>query len=453
MRRYVFLKVKGGVGGSSLALSLGKFLALRGSKVLIVDADPVSTISELVGHKAKGIIQAVKENLDYRTSLKTIETGKGTLTVLRIYSEGIPLEVEKRDLLSFKDKFSETYTKALNSENVDYVIVDHEAALSYEDPLFSIERKNFHETYKGIPEGIIIVLEPTPVSLSSTKRYIDALQAKEQLPFSAIIVNKVPTDEETMTRAREILEEAMEYSGAKVGALIPIINDYILYRPGAFTLYPIPVGVMEIALALERNKKIMYTPSHLDALKKAVYIRSTMLIETDSSNILKCIQEILEVPKKIYSEEFKALIFSTQRFSTLIAESSYVDYYGTTYSYEATKLKTGSIEEVIRLAKKLAQDFIREIEADGTEKIIVIASTNDLEPIYPSQEAPQLSRAFWKEFLESLKHGTKNASIILLCEPIGAQCQALRGLVDIAVRAEYKDGLPKCIVLQSKIPG
>jgi cellulose biosynthesis protein BcsQ len=81
MRRYVFLKVKGGVGGSSLALSLGKFLALRGSKVLIVDADPVSTISELVGHKAKGIIQAVKENLDYRTSLKTIETGKGTLTV------------------------------------------------------------------------------------------------------------------------------------------------------------------------------------------------------------------------------------------------------------------------------------------------------------------------------------------------------------------------------------
>ncbi len=51
MRRYLFLKVKGGVGGSSLALSLGKFLALRGSKVLIVDADPVSTISELVGHK------------------------------------------------------------------------------------------------------------------------------------------------------------------------------------------------------------------------------------------------------------------------------------------------------------------------------------------------------------------------------------------------------------------
>jgi cellulose biosynthesis protein BcsQ len=153
MRRYVFLKVKGGVGGSSLALSLGKFLALRGSKVLIVDADPVSTISELVGHKAKGIIQAVKENLDYRTSLKTIETGKGTLTVLRIYSEGIPLEVEKRDLLSFKDKFSETYTKALNSENFDYVIVDHEAALSHEDPLFSIERKNFTRHTRGSQKG------------------------------------------------------------------------------------------------------------------------------------------------------------------------------------------------------------------------------------------------------------------------------------------------------------
>jgi MinD-like ATPase involved in chromosome partitioning or flagellar assembly len=453
MHRYVFLKVKGGVGGSSLALSLGKFLALRGSHVLIVDADPVSTISELVGHKAKSIIQAIKENRDHRTSLKTIEARNGSLTVLRMYSGRIPLEVEKRDLLSLKDKFSDIYRTVLTSEEFDYVIVDHATALSYEDPLFYIERKIFHETYQRIPEEIIMVLEPTLFSLSCTKRYIDALQAKEQLPFAAIIVNKVPLDYDAILRAREMLEEAMEYSGAKTGALIPIINDYILYRPGVFMLYPVPVGIMEIALALERNKKKIYLPSRLDALKKTVYTRSTMLVEIGSPNILKYIQEIMEVPKKIFSEDFKTIIFSTQKFSTLNAETTYVDYYATTYSYEATKLKTGAIEEVIRLAKKLAQDFTREIGADETEKIIVMATINDLEPIFTSEEAPKLSRAFWREFLESLRHGTGNTSIILLCEPIGTQCQALREFVDIAVRAEYKEGLPEYTILQSKIPG
>lgn len=59
--RIAVLKAKGGVGGSTIAASLAKYLALRGMRVLLIDRDLVGTVSELAGLRGNGLIQLVKE--------------------------------------------------------------------------------------------------------------------------------------------------------------------------------------------------------------------------------------------------------------------------------------------------------------------------------------------------------------------------------------------------------
>jgi len=150
------LKAKGGVGGSTVAASIAKFLALRGMKVLLIDRDLVGTISELAGLRGNGLIQLVKEESDPRGALASLQVGRGVLDVLKLFSDGVPVEVEQEDARNLRDGLTAAYSDLIRAGFFDAAL----PLFSYPSVAFVQVPQNYTEIASPIAMGSKYQQEP-----------------------------------------------------------------------------------------------------------------------------------------------------------------------------------------------------------------------------------------------------------------------------------------------------
>jgi len=154
--RIAVLKAKGGVGGSTVAASIAKFLALRGMKVLLIDRDLVGTISELAGLRGNGLIQLVKEESDPRGALASLQVGRGVLDVLKLFSDGVPVEVEQEDARNLRDGLTAAYSDLIRAGFFDAAL----PLFSYPSVAFVQVPQNYTEIASPIAMGSKYQQEP-----------------------------------------------------------------------------------------------------------------------------------------------------------------------------------------------------------------------------------------------------------------------------------------------------
>jgi hypothetical protein len=105
------------------------------------------------------------------------------------------------------------------------------------------------------------------------------------------------------------------------------------------------------------------------------------------------------------------------------------------------------------MARRLAQDALDSSgRGSGIPSLLIVSSTNSLEPVSTCCDQSLLSREFWREFLAHLRSSNPSMIAVLLCEPIGDRCDALDGLADFTISGAQAIGSASFSIVSSRIP-
>lgn len=127
MKVITFLNEKGGVGKTTLALHLAAGMALRGYRVLIIDADAQGTATRAIGlQTTPGLYNIVVRNEAWKTEIKRVpraiytydESAKSQLYALPSNEETRLIPLAIGDDLIFYQRLSELQS------TFDYVVID-----------------------------------------------------------------------------------------------------------------------------------------------------------------------------------------------------------------------------------------------------------------------------------------------------------------------------------------
>ncbi|QGA68711.1 ParA family protein [Sulfolobus sp. E11-6] len=143
------LGLKGGIGKSRLSYELSKYISgKKFKKVLLIDNDSLSTLSNVLGHYGDGLL----DGFDLRSSLKEIDG----IFMLKLRNKVYLLDK------SYDNERLEQL-KSILSRNWDYIIVDNYVGILEENPII---RSIYEFSHTKI--GIFI---SDDLSLDSTIRY------------------------------------------------------------------------------------------------------------------------------------------------------------------------------------------------------------------------------------------------------------------------------------------
>ena len=430
--RIVVLRAKGGSGGSTVSLSLAKHFAYKGKKVLLVDSDVISTISSVFGLRGLGLIQLVKEGQPPEKAVVNMSLRNGSLTVLKIFSDGVPVEYERIDLVKNIEDVSEAYLGLLKKGNFDVTIVDTLPATTPLEPIVGWESSTYRK-YVNEKSKYIMVSEPVKPSIEASIRYYGILKEKEHITsgIDVAVLNKVDTRVLSYNEIFSTLLEFMERIDSHVGVVLA-------YQPELsktledFENMKVPVQIMELAHYLERpplTKKVVI-PQKGDLLKKVVFQNVNVLLKTRSiGGAEDTIRLLANMVREYYKESSLFLFSATSTMST-----PNIINFKTIYSFLSERSKVKSLDDAIRLAKRLAIEISDEVKKYKFEKnIIVFYLSNDIEPIVEQCDLFLLSKSFWNELLLQLTFTLENTSVIVVCNPQRANCHPLEELVDMTL--------------------
>ncbi|ACP44581.1 conserved hypothetical protein [Sulfolobus islandicus Y.G.57.14] len=118
------LSLKGGIGKSRLSYELSRYISKRKfKKVLLIDNDSLSTLSNLLGHYGDGLL----DGFDLRSSLKEIDD----IFILKLRNKVYFLD-------NFYDNERLRQLKFVLSRNWDYIIIDNYVGISETNPIIKI---------------------------------------------------------------------------------------------------------------------------------------------------------------------------------------------------------------------------------------------------------------------------------------------------------------------------
>ncbi|PNV78945.1 MAG: hypothetical protein C0179_08150 [Fervidicoccus sp.] len=448
--RIDILRAKGGVGGSSISLSLSKYFAMIGKRVLLVDRDAISTASSYLGLSGLGLIQLIKKGEGYEKALAKVQFGRGSITALKLFSDGIPIEYERDDLIKNKERISEAYGKILENGSFDIVIVDTMAATTPLEVVTGWEYATFHQ-HSSEKSTYIMISDPSKASIEGSIRYFKVLKENGHISerIDAAVLNKVDFSRISQSEFLSTLLEFMDSMGSEIGVAIPYYPIYQVEQVD-FEKIGVPTQVMELGNYLIRKPRgrEIILPSPLDPIKRIVFSSSSALIKADYNGAQEVIRAASRVLRESYSNS-KGFLFTSLSIYPFIG----ITVFKSVYSYLSERTKLKSLDDGIRLAKKLAGEITEEMRKQSFEKgLIFFFPSEDIEPSSDCCDRSLLSKTFWNELLTQLMSNFENISIAVICDPQKANCLAVEGHVDLVVEARAEDGEIRYILEYSRVP-
>ncbi|MGC8564332.1 MAG: AAA family ATPase [Fervidicoccaceae archaeon] len=448
--RIVVLRAKGGVGGSSITLSLSKYFALIGKKVLLVDRDAISTASSFLGIGEFGLIQLIKKGESYEKAIAKINFGKGSITALKIFSDGVPIEFEREDLIKNEDKISEAYGKILRNGNFDIIVVDTMAATT---PLEVVTGWEFNTYLKYYSDKIkyIMVSDLSKPSIEGSIRYFNVLKENGYIKdrIDVALLNKVDFTKISQSETISKLVDFMDSMNSEIGIVIPYYPIDTIGR-NCFEKIGVPTQIMELGNYFLRKSKgrEIFLPSPFDPIKRMILSDTSVLIKGNQGNAEESVRATSRILMDVYRNS-KIFIFT----SLNIAPYKDAIVFKSIYSFLTERVKVKTLDDGIRLAKKLASEITEEMRKQTFEKgIIFFFPAEDIEPLSNCCDRYLLSKIFWNELLSQLMSNFENISIAVICDPRKADCVSIEGLVDIVIDAKEEGGEVKYTIEYSKVP-
>ncbi len=219
--------VKGGIGKSTVCLTLGKTLARKGKRVLLIDRDPLSWGSNVIGIKDKGLINSIIDNIS-SNFFRSAKVENGFLDVIKFY--GDPSRVfNDAQILSrnkeAKKRFEEIYSNILRSNKYDFYIVDNFAMVNYNDDIIFHEREVFYKVLPNMESYRIYVSDHSATTLRNTENYIERIEKTTNIgkPLG-LTVNMVPPYPKDLEDIRIEVEKILQKKKLGIGIIIPFIE-------------------------------------------------------------------------------------------------------------------------------------------------------------------------------------------------------------------------------------
>ncbi|MGE6368280.1 MinD/ParA family protein [Planococcus kocurii] len=199
---------KGGVGKSNFALNFGLSLIEQDKKVLILDVDMgFANIDVLLDQIPRETIASmIEKDLAVRDIIE-----KGPNGLLFISGGNGFNELFRMDDHKLHKFFQELAT--LQGE-VDYIILDTGAGLSYENLRFILAA-----------DDVILVTTPEPTSITDAYSVVKMVHGKDPNVHMKLVVNQCVSIKEGQQTADNFTQAAAQFLGKEIGALGSIPND------------------------------------------------------------------------------------------------------------------------------------------------------------------------------------------------------------------------------------
>ncbi|MCI4407841.1 MAG: AAA family ATPase [Thermofilum sp.] len=444
--RICVLGVKGGVGKSTIALSLSLLLAKSSKNVLFIDKDIFGYASSVSGIRGKGLLSKVIDGeTDYWNSVSKHNFGEGSLTVLKLYGDGERFYNDIKLLHSNYEKrtlFSQVYKNFLTSQRYDYFVVDNYQGVSADSPLILDELEDF---YSVLSDVINLRVYVTNYSLNSIYSTIDyAVKLEKSITYKgfplAFIVNMVPSTFDDLEQARKYASVAKEKTGTKFSLIIPIYQELIRF---SLTLHEFPESVTEEvrplvnALITEdfESKEVTLLPG---SIEKVVEDANVVLVVGEP-----CASKIDFVLRVLVKKEKNIILVSTNPKMSEKLKKLGIKFTNLTVTdkFKEDRFNFKNIREIIRASKKLSTEIVKALTDNSC---LVIYRTNDITPASNCCDVIAEKQEFWSSFISNLKF-KGNVPVIFICEKIGNECESLEPFVDYVVEVkESKYNIRRC---------
>lgn len=199
---------KGGVGKSNFALNFGLSLVEQNKKVLIFDVDlGFANIDVLLGRVPRETIATMIEK--DLAAQDIIEEGPNGLLFI---SGGNGFN----DLFQMDDLKLQKFFRELSTlqGQVDYIILDTGAGLSYENLRFILAA-----------DDVILVTTPEPTSITDAYSVVKMVHGKDPNVHMKLVVNQCISVKEAQQTADNFRQAAEQFLGKEIGALGFIPSD------------------------------------------------------------------------------------------------------------------------------------------------------------------------------------------------------------------------------------
>ncbi|QKQ99015.1 ParA family protein [Metallosphaera tengchongensis] len=244
---------KGGVGKTTISITLALILAERGGKVVLLDRDNIGFASRISGIEDKGLVKSIVEKSESDPTL-TVKVGKGRVTVIKMLGDGPRYEQYIQEILrddSLKRAFNLKYSQILRSTEFDYFVVDNPSMLQFQDSIVKLDLDVFLSLYPNVEIKRVYVSDSSTLSIWQTVKY--AKLAEEGFRIGSalgLVVNMVPPMMEE-AKEREV-REALEKIDIPVGVITPFYDPLFQYN-GELTEFPILPQLRSVPNLLERK--------------------------------------------------------------------------------------------------------------------------------------------------------------------------------------------------------
>lgn len=199
---------KGGVGKSNIALNFALSLIQQNKKVLIFDVDlGFANVDVLLGRSPK---ESIATMLEKELSVwDIIEEGpNGLLFITGGTGFNDLFQMDETKL----DKFFRELSRIQGQ--VDYIILDTGAGLSYENLRFILAA-----------DDVILVTNPEPTSITDAYAVVKLVHSKDQNVHMKLIINQCTSEKEGIQTAENFQKVTEQFLNKQIGTLGYIPSD------------------------------------------------------------------------------------------------------------------------------------------------------------------------------------------------------------------------------------